>query len=135
MVLFTDALPEGGLRLSCAVPGSEVYAGFGRTQFYFLTIGTLFVFAMVCISRYLSRNIVDPLKELHARRRSLKGGISTTAFRRIARMPLNFPTCFLLFNHMTQEISALKYRITRRHWSERMPKSNIYSCSSIRIFT
>lgn len=108
MVLFTDALPEGGLRLSCAVPGSEVYAGFGRTQFYFLTIGTLFVFAMVCISRYLSRNIVDPLKELSRATQELERGNIDYRIQTDRAYAFEFSDLFSLFNHMTQEISALK---------------------------
>lgn len=108
VVLFTEEISESGLRLTCAVPASEIYAGMGRTPFYFLAIGILVALAMACISRYLGRNIVDPLKELSRATQELEKGNIAYRIQTDRAYALEFADLFSLFNHMTQEISDLK---------------------------
>lgn len=109
-VLFTEDLKGCGIRLSCAIPRAEMYAGMEKIQYLLGGIGVAVVLIAVVVSGYLTRNIVEPVKQLAGATQEIeKGnmGYQISAEREYAR---EFSNLISLFNKMTLEIKDLKIK-------------------------
>ena len=107
-VLFTEELSRYGLRLSCAIPRMEFYAGLERIQYLLCGLGAAALLAMVAIARFLNRNVVDPVKDLAQATQELREGNVDYRIPTEKAYAQEFSDLIQMFNSMTQEITDLK---------------------------
>lgn len=107
-IVFTEEVGAAGLRLSCAVPTEDVYAGMQRMQYLLvgIALGCLALVALLWV--YLQRNIVKPIQTLAVATREIEQGNIEYQIQGDPHFALEFSDLIGLFNKMTREIKNLK---------------------------
>lgn len=107
-IVFTEEVGAAGLRLSCAVPTEDVYAGMQRMQYLLVGIALGFLALVALLWIYLQRNIVKPIQTLAAATREIEQGNIEYQIQGDPHFALEFSNLIGLFNKMTREIKNLK---------------------------
>lgn len=106
--IFTQALPRYSLRISCAVGRGDIYQSVKAMQLFLFSLSILAVFAIVFFSRYLNRQIVEPVKKLAAATKEIEKGNIDYRIPADKGDAYEFEALISSFNNMTQEIKELK---------------------------
>lgn len=109
-MLFTQEIPDCGLRLSCVVPSGQIYAGFGKMPYLLLGIGFAVVLAVAVLMRYLQKIVVTPVRELSQAAQEIERGNIEYRIPTTKGYAREFSDLIEMFNNMTQEIKDLKIR-------------------------
>ena len=107
-VMFTQEMGVAGLRLSCAVPSEDVYAGMQRMQYLLGGIALGALLLVVLLGIYLHRNIVRPLQTLALATCQIEKGNIDYQIQADPHLAKEFLDLIGLFNGMTKEIKNLK---------------------------
>lgn len=107
-VMFTEEVGVAGLRLSCAVPAEDVYAGMQRMQYLLGGIALGGLALVILLGMYLQRNIVRPLQTLAVATRQIEQGNIEYQIQENPHFAREFSDLIGLFNRMTREIKNLK---------------------------
>ncbi len=109
-VLFSEELEAQGLRLSCAIPRQEMYAGMEMIQYLLAGLGLAVVLVVAAVSRYLELNIVRPVKKLATATQEIEKGNIGYQISVDRAYTSQFSGLIALFNNMTREIKDLKIK-------------------------
>lgn len=107
-VMFTQEAGVAGLRLSCAVPSEDVYAGMQRMQYLLGGIALGALLLVVLLGIYLHRNVVRPLQTLALATCQIEKGNIDYQIQADPHLAKEFLDLIGLFNGMTKEIKNLK---------------------------